>query len=235
VIVEDKGQSEVFTKVQELRRDSGDVMRQQVFWNPSSWEMSAIKIFEPQISKFAETSQRKVNKHVILRGDVIEKSETFEDVFIGSMIFGYGTVGYGPSRVGRVVRENPNLLEKLFNQYTAAANGAQTSWKSHTKKDRVKYLGPAFATKFAYFAARHQGSQGCIPLIADINTSWALWSLAKIPRSIELRRSYNAYVELAHRWGAEISGDHGADEIERALFDIGKDLPKKIQLHDSGS
>jgi hypothetical protein len=151
------------------------------------------------------------------------------------MIFGYGLVGYGPSRVGRVIRENPDLIAKLNRQYEAAAKGPAPSWRSHTKEAKVRFLGPAFATKFAYFAARHQKVEGVVPLIADINTSWAMWSLVAMPRSVELSKSYNAYVELAHRWGAEISGDHGADEIERALFDIGKDLPKKIQRHDSGS
>ena len=83
-------------------------------------------------------------------------------------------------------------------------------------------LGPAFATKFAYFAARKQQSNRTIPLIADINTSWAMWWLAGIPRSVELRENYLAYVDLAHKWGAEIDDDYGVDEIERAVFILGQ-------------
>ena len=99
---------------------------------------------------------------------------------------------------------------------------------SHTKAAKLKHLGPAFATKFAYFGARHQKTESQIPLIADINTSWGSWELAKIPRSVEQLDGYLRYVKLAHDWG-ESHGKFGADEVERALFEIGKDyVPKKL-------
>jgi len=99
---------------------------------------------------------------------------------------------------------------------------------SHTKSAKLKFFGPAFATKFAYFGARHQKATSPIPLIADINTSWGSWELAKIPRSVEQLEGYLRYVKLAHDWGASY-GEFGADEVERALFEIGKKyVPKKF-------
>ena len=145
------------------------------------------------------------------------------------MIFGYGPVGYGPSRVGRVIRENPDLIAKLNRQYETAASGPSSSWNSHTKADRLKYLGPAFATKFAYFAARKQNIVGMVPLIADINTSWAIWRLAGIRRSVELSAGYVDYVELAHSWGADVDGNHGADEVERSLFKMGATIRDQMR------
>ena len=226
---EDKGRSVVMAKVEELQK-FGDVLSQQIKWNPRNWEIPQLAKFETQIAKFANSCLRVGDSHVILRGQVIKDSETIEDVFIGAMIFGYGLVGYGASRVGRVIRENPDLIAKLNRQYEAAAEGPAPSWHSHTKEAKVRFLGPAFATKFAYFAARHQKAKSVVPLIADVNTSWAMWWLAGIPRSVEDHDNYVKYVDLAHEWGAEIGGENGADEIERAIFILGQspDYPHKI-------
>jgi hypothetical protein len=225
-IASDQGRAVVMTKVQQIRK-SGDVMSHQVNWNPESWNIPALQMFQPQISMFATKCRHENGQHNISRQDVLSLSSSVEDVFIGSMIFGYGTVGYGPSRVGRVIEENPDLIERLNRQYEAAAEGPATSWLSHTKKDKVKFLGPAFATKFAYFAARRQKAMGVVPLIADLNTSWAMWWLAGIPRSVEQPAKYLEYVNLAHAWGNELADNYGADEIERAIFKLGQGMNNK--------
>ena len=222
MVSDDLGRAVVLEKVEELRKTSGKVMSHQVNWNPMSWERQGLEMFKPQISRFAAECRQVENQHVISRQDVLMLSESVEDVFIGAMIFGYGPIGYGASRIERVIRANVGLIEKLNGQYKSAADGPSESWKSHRQSDRVINLGPAFATKFAYFAARKQQSNRTIPLIADINTSWAMWWLAGIPRSVELRDSYLAYVDLAHKWGAEIDDDYGVDEIERAVFILGQ-------------
>ena len=145
------------------------------------------------------------------------------------MIFGYGDRGYGPSRVKKILQNNAEIFDQnLQAQYEASKNGPEASWMSHTKTAKLKYFGPAFATKFGYFGARHQNAKSPIPLIADINTSWGVWELAKIARSVEKPTGYLQYVELAHEWGVS-HGEFGADEVERALFEIGKDyVPKKL-------
>lgn len=222
----DQGHAVVMTKVRELM-DSGDVMSHQVDWNPESWKTPLLRSFDSQFSKFAEKCRPNGNKKFISRGEVIAFSDSVEDLFIGSMLFGHGPNGLGPTRVGRVIDENPDLIDKLHRQYAAAAIGASTSWKSHTDVDRAKHLGPAFATKFAYFAARKQGAYGVIPLIADVNTSWAMWWLAGIPRSVEKHDYYMDYVKLAHAWGDALSGDYGADEIERGIFKLGQGINNK--------
>lgn len=230
-VAEDLGLSAVRTKVNDLR-SSGEVMSQGIKWKPTSWDTKELEDFKSGISKFALKCRSFDGEHFISRSDVINESNSVEDVFIGSMIFGFGPVGYGPSRVGRVVRENRDLIAKLNNQYEAAARGIADSWNSHTQKNHITYLGPAFATKFAYFSARHQKAEGVIPLIADLNTSWAIWWLAEIPRSVEQLGSYRNYIEKAHAWGSELGCDYGADEIERALFALGQGMNKSIVKRD---
>lgn len=224
---DDLGQSVVLEKVDELRRTAGNVMSHNVNWNPMRWGREGLKSFNPQVSRFAAECRQVNNQHVISRQDVLTLSESVEDLFIGAMIFGYGPIGYGPSRVERIIQTNHDLIAKLNRQYKAAVGGPGESWVSHTQDDRVKYLGPAFATKFAYFAARKQQSDRTVPLIADINTSWAMWKLSGIPLSVKLRASYLEYVDLAHNWGKHVESEYGADEIERAVFKIGADIREK--------
>lgn len=221
-----KEQAEIFTRVEKTQIKMGDVMSQEILWNPQSWIDTLNPSFSKSLTYFAAGCRQDEKQHVITRRDVVNLSEGFEELFIGSMIFGFGPIGYGPFRVKRMLEMNHGWKEKLQQQYLAATKGPALSWESHTRVNRVKYLGPAFATKFAYFAARHQEAKGDVPLIADVNTSRAMWQLAKIPRSAQRKAGYLEYVRLAHSWGAQVGGDYGADEIERALFEIGKNLPR---------
>ena len=129
----------------------------------------------------------------------------------------------------RIIQVNHDLIVKLNRQYKAAVGGPGGSWVSHTQDDRVRYLGPAFATKFAYFAARKQQSDRTVLLIADINTSWAMWNLSGIPMSVKLKASYLDYVDLAHNWGKNVKSEFGADEVERAVFKISADIREKLR------
>ena len=205
------------------------VLDQNVQWYPERWRASGLERFYNSVELFSKKCVRDGDNYQISRRNVIDVSRNVDDVFIGAMIFGYGDRGYGPSRVKRVLQENEKIFERnLQVQYEASKNGPEASWVSHTKTGKLKYFGPAFATKFAYFGARYQKVESSVPLIADIDTSWGSWELAKIPRSVQKLEGYLRYVELAHEWGA-LHGDFGADEVERALFEIGKKyVPKKF-------
>lgn len=215
-------------KVIRVLQIEGDVLDQNVRWYPERWRVPGLERFHRAVEKLSKCCVRDDDEYRISRRNVIEFSSNADDVFIGAMIFGYGDRGYGPSRVKRVLQENKKIFERnLQVQYEASKNGPEASWVSHTKIAKLKFFGPAFATKFAYFGARYQKVESPVPLIADRNTSWGSWELAKIPRSVERLEGYLRYVKLAHDWG-ESHGKFGADEVERAIFEIGKDyVPKK--------
>lgn len=215
-------------KVIRVLQIEGDVLDQNVRWYPERWRVSGLERFHNAVELFSKKCVRDDNNYQISRRNVIEVSRNVDDVFIGAMIFGYGDRGYGPSRVKRVLQENKKIFERnLQVQYEASKNGPEASWMSHTKIAKLKFFGPAFATKFAYFGARYQKVESLVPLIADRNTSWGSWKLVKIPRSVERLDGYLRYVKLAHDWGKS-HGKFGADEVERAIFEIGKDyVPKK--------
>ena len=217
----DSGQKKVLEKIEELKSNCL-VLDQSVWWYPERWKVPGLKRFHGAVEKLSKCCLRDGDKYRISRRKVIEFSNYADDVFIGAMIFGYGDRGYGPSRVKKILENNAQIFDlNLQTQYEASKNGPEASWVSHTKTAKLKFFGPAFATKFAYFSARHQKAKSLIPLIADINTSWGVWELAKIPRSVEKPDGYLRYVKLAHEWGNS-HGEFGADEVERALFEIGK-------------
>lgn len=224
----DAGQKRVLEKITELKNDSL-VLDQSVSWYPKRWEVSGLERYHGSVEKFSNNCPRDGENYRISRRNVIEVSKNIDDVFVGSMIIGYGDRGFGPSRVKKILKYNSQIFDRnLHAQYEASKNGPEESWVSHTKTAKLMFLGPSFATKLAYFSARHQKAASPIPLIADINTSWGSWELAKIPRSVEQLDGYLRYVKLAHDWGAS-HGEFGADEVERALFAMRKKyVPKKF-------
>ena len=165
-------------------------------------------------------------KSLISREQVVSFGETPEKLFIASMVFGYGDRGYGAWRVARICSRvsRDELINAFEAQYAAAAMSADASWKSHTGSARLKYFGPAFATKFAYFAELRQRAEFPIPLIADANTSKAVNKYFGISESAKVEVSYLQYVDKACEIAAEIGGNTRPDDVERALFEIGKKL-----------
>ena len=63
-----------------------------------------------------------------------------------------------------------------------------------------------------------------MPLIADANTSKAVNKLFGISRSARSGSSYVQYVDKACEIAATIGGDTRPDDVERALFEIGKKI-----------
>jgi len=225
-VFDERGRGVVLAKVDELREKLGGAMDQKLRWFPENWLEVKLPEFRKEVQKFVTNCDSDGRVSWISRQEVLGISETIQELFVGAMIFGYGPVGYGPSRISKIIQENFDFQPRLHRQYNAAGISPINSWDSHRHFDRLIFFGPAFASKFAYFAARKSSSSNQIPLIADINTSWAMWSLAGIPRSVERKNSYLEYVKLLHSWSAEEGLHYSVDELERAVFEIGKDIPR---------
>ena len=211
------------------------VLQQEISWIPEKWKIVELEIFLPQVEKLQKLCRKATEKSLITRQDVLDHSQEIPDLFISSMIFGHGDVGLGPTRVARIAVATgwDTVFGRLEGQFRESVNGPSRSWKSHREEHRVKHLGPAFATKFAYFSALKQGCGTDLPLIADANTSWAIWWITQeVSRSVEHHDSYVAYVRHCHDWGIQLAKNCGyqvtPDEIERALFVLGKKWPKRV-------
>lgn len=219
-----RSQVDIIEEIRLSIESFGPVMKQRIPWYPRSWV--GAKKFRGEILELQDLCEIDGHKSSISREQVLSFGATPEKLFIASMVFGYGDRGYGAWRVARVrnLVSGGEFSKAIGGQYAAAALSPADSWNTHTGSERLKFFGPAFATKFAYFAALQQGRDFPMPLIADANTSKAVNKLFGISRSARSGSSYVQYVDKACEVAATIGGDTRPDDVERALFEIGKKI-----------
>src|SRR5699024_7296496 len=99
--------------------------------------------------------------------------------FLASMIWGYGTTGYGPYRTARVLTSDPNAIAHLTETARlaqASADGGTDAFDSiaaaRDKAPHLKYLGPAFGTKFLYFLTAASHTARTTPVMDAVVRRW---------------------------------------------------------------
>ena len=99
----------------------------------------------------------------------------------------------------------------------------------------IPALGPAFFTKFLYFAGKGRGTTPCLILDARVASSLYEAGWTDLPHSARKNGysfSYNwytdtyvSYCELLQGWADAHGSKTRSDEIERALFAGPKETP----------
>ena len=162
---------------------------------------------------------------IITRRDVFDRCDDATDLFLAAMAWGFGATGYGCWRTAEMINpggesREQRILEAVGAYRTAWSSGGAAAvaqaWTLGNGK--VAGLGPAFASKVAYFAVYERNS-GAGPLIADINTTWSVWALGGIWDSRYSPGNYSDYVQWCERWAHALG--RRSDDIERALFNVG--------------
>ncbi|MGY1840251.1 MULTISPECIES: 8-oxoguanine DNA glycosylase OGG fold protein [unclassified Modestobacter] len=138
--------------------------------------------------------------------------------------------GTGPSQRGngrRIagVARDPDKLGQLLADAAALARRDPSAGYSllHPKGNAIAGLGPAFSTKYLYFAGGGAADHGCLILDARVarrlhrTCGWtSLNGITGWPAA-----TYDRYIRLLGRWAAELSSDDrrvAPDEIELRLF-----------------
>ncbi|CAG1016913.1 hypothetical protein ANAEL_05903 [Anaerolineales bacterium] len=147
-------------------------------------------------------------------------------VFLATMLWGYGTVGYGAYRTSIMVKVKgfQNIIEKSF---SLVSDG------KYIDAYEMFYLpmcGPAFFTKYFYFVGLGNKTMP-LPLILDSVVANSLTQLGvdiyrlarvvknsagKITSVARYADGYFQYVEMINSWASEISCR--PDSIEKWLF-----------------
>lgn len=200
------------------------ILDHAVEWNPAAWEPLAARGWRDLLDCARDlTCDRADQAHRISRRHVVELGDDNRDLFLASMIFGFGRVGYGPARVARMVRNEERFAVALDAIVAAAEAGSPESvWKTiKGTTTHLPGLGVAFGTKIAYFASLRADPDLPKVLIADINTSWGAWGAWSIRRSVAVLDSYVDYVKRC----SSVQGVR-PDLVEFGLFQYGKGLPK---------
>ena len=132
------------------------------------------------------------------------------------------------------VRRKDDAASHLMRAATLAATSPHEAYKSLRpgRQNLFTSLGPAFFTKYFYFASADDSHQPC--LILDRNVAVSLfhhgWTSLQADNPKKNSNwpvsTYDRYLELVTRWLDELEADTGqrprADLIERWLFDDGK-------------
>jgi hypothetical protein len=76
------------------------------------------------------------------------------EAFIASMVWGFGSTGYGVYRTNRILTVNPDAPERLHSvAQILTSDGPVEGYRAMANEQRLKWLGPAFGTKYLYFCS----------------------------------------------------------------------------------
>lgn len=213
------------TEIASFPQPTGD---HAVWWNGRTWSQADAWSAETRrrvnaLNDSLDDQSRDDGWRLISRADVFNRAGDPLDLFLAAMAWGFGNRGYGWRRTSDIVNgagEEKVALAVESLRRASADEGSADTWRAWSRGGDAKLRGldTAFASKVAYFAcfdlARRHG-----PLIADLNTAWALWALAGKWDSRKSAALYADYVDWAERWAEVLN--RGPDDVERALFNIG--------------
>jgi len=142
--------------------------------------------------------------------------------FIVAMIWGFGTTGYGAWRTKRIIEHNPEIGPKLM---TAARlqrdEGATTSYRYLSGPGRIRFLGPAFGTKFLHFSPTSDSGQQAVILDAVVSRSTRELIGSRVNPVPWRPHNYETFLSLLERVCRELcttDRDLSPVDLERLLF-----------------
>lgn len=198
-------------------------------WIPSSWkeQMRDLPEVVTVLDQMPERVDRESTRELVLSQ---LKSGRVLGAFVGAMVWGYGTYGYGPVRTRWILtgtKTNPleaTVLPSVAERLAAGAtfvreNGPIEGFRFMNNENRIKYLGAAYFTKWLYFtSATTSATDGNASPILDARA--AEWMLSEAGLSLDTGRtsSYERYVQILNEWGHEY--DRTAVQVEKAIFGL---------------
>lgn len=149
---------------------------------------------------------------------------------IAAMVWGYGTTGYGPTRVRWILTGSrsgtmdrhfvSSVGDRLLSAaQTVRAHGPLGAYRLMNNDGRIKYLGAAFFTKWLYFASAVSGPDDpdAAPIL-DMQVAGWVRRETGVELNVYRTDSYASYLDLLAAWGAE----HGRSrvQVEKAIFGL---------------
>jgi hypothetical protein len=159
-----------------------DVRRHRADWNPRAWRTELSRLSEP-LDALEELEG--ADGSSVSRGYLIDLAVacaggfTFEQalrLLTVSLVWGFGSTGYGPYRSRQILRHamaRPDALLNMADLASIDAGGAYRDGLWSRSRPAIRGLGTAFGTKFLYFAS-YAGAPRPRPLIYDANVTLAL-------------------------------------------------------------
>jgi len=162
-----------------------------------------------------------------LRPDGADDPQAVATAYIAAMVWGYGTTGYGPYRTERVLTTDPDAVQHLCEVAAIAQDpdrGGIASFATIAEQKNgefLKFLGPAFGTKFLYFLTAAAPGVTMTPVMdavvrrwfaaeADIslNTTW--WDTT----------SYQRYLDALDAWSTALAIGFDDSPLQRDQVEL---------------
>lgn len=197
--------------------NSVDVASHRVQFNPEAWRTTFVD-HEEALTLLAHHAHTEGG---ITRAYIHQRAYTdpFE-LFLISMVWGYGKVGYGPRRINDILNQ-VGAAEKIHAIVEATRNdGPAAGWNALLNTHRISGLDMSFGTKLLYFAG-YTTDHRPRPLILDNVVRTALQNAAPgtVPATgLVHRDDYLRFLQLAEEWAADPQWNTEPDVIEYALF-----------------
>jgi hypothetical protein len=133
------------------------------------------------------------------------------------MAWGYGTVGYGPWRTARILQTSADGPDRLVTVAQRLAKaGAVDAFGLLGGDCRLRWLGPAFGTKYLYFCPQRAAD----PKALILDRLVARWLARHVDESFNAlswsSRRYRLYLDLVGSWADAL--DVASDDIEWCIF-----------------
>lgn len=209
---------------------SADAKPQLSFpWRPAPWKehMQDLPEVVDVLDRMPERVDRNSTRALVLTE--LDAGRTLA-AFIGAMVWGYGTTGYGPVRTRWILTGTktapmevavlPSVGEKLFaGAAFVRQNGAVEGFRFMNNDNRIKHLGAAYFTKWLYFASAVNDADD--PDAAPIlDAQVAQWLLAEVALQLDTNEtaSYERYLAVLKDWGQEYG--RTAVQVEKVIFGL---------------
>ncbi|RJT81087.1 hypothetical protein D6T63_07915 [Arthrobacter cheniae] len=150
--------------------------------------------------------------------------------FIGAMVWGYGTTGYGPVRTRWIltgIKTSPittPVLPSVSDRLSAGVeyvrkNGAVEGFRFMNIDNRIKHLGAAYFTKWLYFSSSLTSADDAqaAPILDAQVAKWLLVEAA-LRLDTDETASYEKYVQVLNDWGHEYG--RTAVQVEKIIFGL---------------
>ena len=131
--------------------------QEPIRWNRDRWEAPDSRY--PKVAShktfIKDLPERIGREHVRRSGaDAAKSQDKAVEAFIASMVWGFGPTGYGVYRTNRILTVNPEAPKRLHRvAEILKRDGPVEGYRAMANERRLKWLGPAFGTKYLYFCS----------------------------------------------------------------------------------
>ncbi|MBF9315810.1 hypothetical protein [Mycobacteroides chelonae] len=199
-------------------------------WDRQAWQTQAHDL--PHVFSALGDLPDHVNRddvHAVVLSEL--NADRVLPAFVSAMVWGYGDRGYGPIRVRCVLTgtrgrnaDKSEVLGTVSTRLAEAVNevrehGPLAGFRLMNNSGRIKYLGPAFFTKWLYFASAvtDVDSPEAAPILDKQVADW-IRKHTGISLNLNKTNAYEKYLNLLEDWGRPYN--RTPVQVEKVIFGL---------------